>query len=193
MSNDSINNQDFKALELLFDRRSRFERMAMLYVRDREVARDLMMESFKYFWEHRHEIDLSGNIEAYMYRVVRNKCLDWLQREQLRRRMESTLQSDAEFEIQMRISTLQAFDPDWLFDRELQAHVRRSIAALPEKTRQIFIMSRRDNLTYQEIADKMDVSVKTVEFHISKALRLLHKDLDDTLLLFIFLFMESVA
>lgn len=173
-------------LEQLFEKRKRFERFAVLYVRDAEVARDIMMDSFKYLLEHIEGIDTTGNMEAYMFRVVKNKCLDWLQREQIRQTAESVLQRDAEFEIEMRIATLRAFDPDWLYNAELRARIKRAVNRLPEKTRKVFIMSRHDEKTYQEISEALDVSVKTVEFHISKALLALRTELGDTAMMCLF-------
>ena len=187
MSFEQPHIKDTRVLELLFEKRRRFEHFALLYVRDSEVARDIMMDSFRYMLEHIGDIDTTGNIEAYMFRVVKNKCLDWLQREQIRRAAENALQRDAEFEIEMRIATLRAFDPDWLYDNELRARIRVAVERLPEKTRRVFLMSRRDDMSYREISDALDVSVKAVEFHISKALHSLRTDLGDSLLMVLLL------
>lgn len=178
---------DWRMLERLFEKRHRFERFSMLYVHDREVARDIMMDSFRYFMEHIADIDTGGNIEAYMFRVVKNKCLDWLQRERIRQSVEHTMQKDAEFELNMRLVTLRAFDPDWLYDVELRGRIQNAIDNLPEKTRRIFLMSRHDNMTYQQISNALDISVKTVEFHISKALSLLRVSLGDMLMVYLFI------
>ena len=188
MSNNRENKSKFSVLELLFEKRKKFERFATLYVRDTEIARDIMMDSFKYVLENIDTIDANGNIEAYMFRVVQNKSLDWLKREQIRLQAENSMRTDAEFEISMRIATLQAFDPDWMYDNELQARVRAAMAKLPDRTRQIFLMNRNDDLPYKEIAERLGVSTKTIEFHITKALRSLRTDLGDTLLIYIFLF-----
>ena len=169
--------KDWELLERLFEKRRHFERFALLYVHDPEIARDIMMDSFRYFMEHIGDIDTSGNIEGYMFKVVKNKCLDWLQRERIRQNVEDAIQRDAEFEVEMRIATLRAFDPDWLYDAELRARIDRALNRLPEKTRKIFMMSRRDSMSYQEISEALDISVKTVEFHISKALSILRNEL----------------
>ena len=184
---------DYSFIEELFERRKRFERFAMLYVTDPETARDIMMDSFRYVWEHRHSIDTTGNVEAYMFCVVRNKCLDHLQREQTRRRTENDIQNDAEFEINMRIATLKAFNPQWLYDQDTRAQVAKALARLPEKTRRIFLMSRRDEMTYQQIADTLGVSVKTVEFHISKALKSLRTDLGPLMALLMLLLIDQTS
>lgn len=181
---DSENNDNIRLIASLFENRHKFERLALLYVHDSEVARDIVMDSFRYLMEHIDDIDTSGNVEGYMFRVVKNKCLDWLQRERIRQSVENVLQRDAEFEIDMRIATLRAFDPDWLYDEDLRNYIFAAIERLPEKTRRIFLMSRHDNLSYKDISIRLNVSVKTVEFHISKALSLLRTDLGDKIMIY---------
>ena len=78
----------------------------------------------------------------------------------------------------MRISSLEACEPETLFSNEVQELVNQALAKLPEKSRHIFIMSRYEGKNYQTIAN---LSVKSIEFHISKALNLLRKELKDYL------------
>ncbi len=83
----------------------------------------------------------------------------------------------------MSIATLQAFDPDWLYDKDLQRRFREALDDMPEATRRIFMMSRIENKTYAEIAAETGVSVKTVEYRISSALRLLRGRFGDIYLI----------
>lgn len=166
-----------EAIEKLFVSRKRFERFAMLYTRDLNQAQDMVMESFTYMWEHRDSIDFGANVEAYMFNVVKHKCLDWLDRRLVRLNAEEKIKTDAMWELEMNIATLRAFDPAWLYDEDITALVREAMERLPEKTRTIFMMSRFDDRTYAEIAEEMGLSVKSVEFHISKALRELRSNL----------------
>lgn len=168
-----------EVFERLFLSRKRFERFALLYVPDASEVQDILMESYAYMWEHRSELDLSGNLEAYMFNVVKHKCLDWLSHLNVRRNAESRMADDAQWELDMSIATLRAFDPAWLYDTDIRERISKSLASLPDSTRRIFMMSRVENLTYREIADATGLSVKSVEFHISKALRTLRGDLGD--------------
>lgn len=79
----------------------------------------------------------------------------------------------------MSIATLQAFDPEWLYAEEVRQRFTAAMAELPDTTRQMFLMSRIENKTYAEIASEFEVSVKTVEYRISAALRLLHDRFGD--------------
>ena len=167
----------------LFEKRNRFERFAALYIHDAETVRDIVMDSYHYMWERRESLDMGGNVEAYMYSMVKNRCLDHLQRLTVRQSVEEKMMTDAEWELQMNITTLKAFDPTWLYDSELTERIRQAVDRLPERTRLIFTMSRQREMTYAEIATELQVSVKTVEFHITRALRALRADLGDLFLL----------
>lgn len=174
-------------IERLFAARKRFERFALLYVRDGHTVQDILMECYAYVWEHRDEIDLSGNVEAYMFTMIKHKCLDHLLHLSRRQGVEEQLSSDARWELDMSITTLRAFDPLWIYDKEVRARIEKAIASLPENTRRIFVMNRVDGMTYREIAESLGISVKTVEAHISKALKTLRGSLGDYYMVLIFL------
>ena len=83
------------------------------------------------------------------------------------------------WELSTRIASLEDFEPSDLFTDEIRHLVARALAALPEQTRRVFLMSRRENLSHREIAERLGITVKGVEFHITKAnkqLRALLKD-----------------
>lgn len=82
-------------------------------------------------------------------------------------------------ELALRISTLEACDPDKLFCDEIQALVQEAISELPPTSREVFILSRMKNLPNKEIALRLDISVKTVEFHITRSLKQLRVRLKD--------------
>lgn len=166
-------------IERLFGSRKRFERFALLYVHDVHAVQDILMECYAYVWEHRDNIDLTDNVEAYMLTMIKHRCLDYLQRQIHRNGVHDIIATDARWELEMSIATLRAFEPSWLFDQEVKDRVKAALEALPERTRRIFIMSRNDGLSYREIADLTGVSIKTVEAHISRALRALRADLGD--------------
>ena len=85
----------------------------------------------------------------------------------------------------LKITTLEACDPEELFSSEAQRLIDETLESLPEKTRTIFIMSRYENKTHKEIAEHLGLSTKSIEFHISKALGVLRKRLKDYLPFFL--------
>ena len=134
-----------------------------------------------YYGEIRHRLEEVKDIPLYILVTLKNKCLDYLQRERTWNNIAENLLSNKEWELQMRISSLEACEPETLFSNEVQELVNQALAKLPEKSRHIFIMSRYEGKNYQTIAKETNLSVKSIEFHISKALNLLRKELKDYL------------
>ena len=173
---------DIKRFNNIFvTHRDRYIRFAYSYTYNQETAEDLVTESLMYYWENRHRLEEVKDIPLYILVTLKNKCLDYLQRERTWNNIAENLLSNKEWELQMRISSLEACEPETLFKNEVQELVNQALAKLPEKSRHIFIMSRYEGKNYQTIAKETNLSVKSIEFHISKALNLLRKELKDYL------------
>ena len=171
---------DIKRFNNIFvTHRDRYIRFAYSYTYNQETAEDLVTESLMYYWENRHRLEEVKDIPLYILVTLKNKCLDYLQRERTWNNIAENLLSNKEWELQMRISSLEACEPETLFSNEVQELVNQALAKLPEKSRHIFIMSRYEGKNYQTIAKETNLSVKSIEFHISKALNLLRKELKD--------------
>lgn len=167
--------------------RTRYIRFAYSYTHNQEAAEDLVTESLMYYWENRERLQEVKDVPLYILVTLKNKCLDYLQRERTWSDIAENLLSNREWELQMRISTLEACEPEALLSHEVQDLIDKALAKLPEKSSQIFMMSRYEGKNYQTIAQEMRLSVKSVEFHISKALNLLRKELKDYLPVLLFL------
>ncbi|WP_455584585.1 RNA polymerase sigma-70 factor [Bacteroides sp.] len=184
-----INTPDLITFNQLFNEyKGRFIRFSQTYVRDIAVAEDIVIDSLVYYWENRQRLDENTNIPAYVLTVIKHKCLNYLQQQQLHKDIEQSIQSHAEWELSTRIATLEACNPDELFNAEAMEIVNRTLARLPSRTREIFIMSRMQNMSHKEIAAKLDITTKGVEFHIGKALKELRISLKDYLPVFLYLF-----
>ena len=133
----------------------------------------------KYAVRHRSEEDR---------RIVKNKCLNHLRSQGVRLRAAEDIHSHGARMLRTRISTLEACNPEELFSEEARRLVNETLDRLPEKTRAIFIRSRFDGKSYKEIAAEMGVTVKSVEFEVSKAMKILRVVLKDYLAYFIFWF-----
>lgn len=181
---------DLKLFNQLFQNyQNRFIRFAYNYVRDLSIAEDYVMESFMYYWENRNSLDPHSNAPAYILTVIKHKCLNHMKREQLHQGATDKMQELADWELNTRISTLQACNPEELFSVEIQKIVDETLNMLPDRTRIIFTMSRYQNKSHKEIAQEFEISTKGVEFHIDKALKTLRKSLKDYFSVFIYLFM----
>lgn len=180
---------DLKAFNQLFtDYQGRFIRFANTYVRDIAVAEDFTIEALMYYWENRHTLAADSNVSAYILTIIKNKCLNYLQHLQVREDVNEQLLNHATWELSMRISTLDACNPEELFTAEAQEIVNKTLATLPEQTRVVFVMSRYENKSHKEIAEVLGITTKGVEYHISKALKKLHTNLKDYYPVFLFLF-----
>ena len=107
--------------EIYREYKARFIYFAWTYVRDEFIAEDLVVESFMYYWENRRTLVNQLNIPAYILTVIKNKCLNYLQREKIRENVERNLQNRDMWELQLRIATLEACNPEMLFSKELPA------------------------------------------------------------------------
>jgi RNA polymerase sigma-70 factor (ECF subfamily) len=123
-------------------------------------------------WQRRHMVDASAPLKAYLLRAVRNRALNHLRHARVRRDSESDVEATYG-------APLGADQP--IVARELAEAVRQAAAALPPRCRAVFELSRADGLTYAEIAQALDISEKTVEAQMGKALRILRERLADWL------------
>ena len=157
----------------------RFIHFAFGYVKEVETAEDFVSDAFTTYWENKENLLSNTNPQAYILAIIKNKCLNYLQHQQVHFRVTAELKEHDEWLRQTKISTLEACDPDFLFSEEIQEIIDNTLKKLPQKTRQIFSLSRQQGLTYKEIAEKTHLNQKTIEFHVSKALSLLRLSLKD--------------
>mgnify|MGYP000966783866 CR=1 FL=1 len=180
---------DIKGFNSLFNEYyRRFIYFAIGYVKEEEIAEDFVSEAFTSYWENKESLLRDTNPPAYILTVIKNKCLNYLRHQQIHQRVSEELREHSEWLCQTKISTLEACDPEQLFSDEMKQIINETLNKLPEKTRQIFFLSRNHGFTYKEIAEKTNLSQKTIEFHISKALQQLRITLKDFLMFFVFIF-----
>jgi RNA polymerase sigma-70 factor (ECF subfamily) len=167
--------------KLYTDYRLRFIRFAQTYIPDTSMAEDVVMEALEYYWEHRKEIRNDESIPSYLLTVIKHKCLNYLRQERFHIEKNNSLSELALWELDFKISALSACDPYELYRNEVQELVINTLKKLSPKTRQIFLMNRYGDLSYPDIAKHLAINQKTVEYHISKVLKLLRSVLKDYL------------
>lgn len=163
------------------ENQEKFVSFAYSYTRDKATAEDIFMESMISLWENRERWEKDSNMHALLLTIIKNKSLNFLEHEQVRLRAEETINTHKQRELDLRISTLDACEPETIFDTEIQRIVYHALKQLPEQSRHIFILSRYHDTPNREIAQQLGISVKSVEFHITKALKLLRLELKDYL------------
>ena len=170
--------------------KERFTHFARTYVNDDMIAEDIVVESLMYYWENRKTLDAHSNVLAYILTVVKHKCLDHLRRLRLQEDFAAHMQENETRKLNLRIATLEACDPERIFSDELQSLVDKALASLSEQARNVFIRSRYYDQSHKEIAEALGISTKTVEFHITKTLKVLRITLKDYLPVFMLFMMK---
>ncbi|SHO64554.1 RNA polymerase sigma-70 factor [Algoriphagus zhangzhouensis] len=169
-----IQKGDMQAFERVFkEHYDGLCRFANSYLLDVDEAEEVVQGTFIGFWEKRENLQIETSLKAYLYRSVRNSCLNEIKRQKVR-------QVHAQAVLQEEVQVAEASDHDAL-KMELEDRIHHAIQKLPEQCRLIFKMSRFEELKYQEIADQLGLSIKTVENQIGKALKVLREQLKDYL------------
>jgi len=150
---------------------------AYTMLQDEGAAEEIVQTVFLKLWESRNRMTIHTSLRAYLYRSVYHESLNYLKHKKVQRKyMEEAM---------IEHKRQQAMDDE--SDKELQRQLQQALRRLPEKCRTVFQLSRFEELKYQEIADELGISLKTVEAHMAKALRLLRLGLADFLPLLIVL------
>ena len=168
---EKIRQGDRRAFKALFE--SYYEglcRFAESQINDPEAAEGLVQDLFLDLWRRRRRWAPRGALRAYLFGAVRNKTIKRIRRRQVRRRWKRQEQE--------KDAPRGANPVDDFQHRELKRAMQDGVSALPERRRQVYVLSRRHGLTYREIADAMDISPKTVENQMVKALKFLRKRLN---------------
>lgn len=172
------NQLDKKSFEELF--RKYFSHLcsfAQKYVHDLDESKDIVHHVFINLWQKREEVDTQTSLKSYLFTAVHNRCLNYI------RDRKKIVQFDAPIHESDLGAYLQT--RDYLVSSETEDRINRALDDLPEKCREIFMMNRFDNLKYREIAEKLNISVKTVETQMSRALKALRATLSDLIVILI--------
>ena len=178
-----LQQRDGKAFEQVF--KTHFKNLhgyAISILQDEVMAEDMVQNVFYKVWERSEHINISGPIAAYLYRAVNNESLNHLKHKKER--------AEHQMFVVHKGETGQGPASDTIQLKELQAKLREALQELPEQCRTVFQLSRFESLRYREIAERLGISVKTVENHMGKALKTLRTKLADFLVL-ILLFINS--
>jgi len=140
-------------------------------LKDYDLAKDIVHEAFAKLWENRYNISTQGNVKAYLYRTVYNLSINYIRDNKKLQSTENTADSQLGHEnFEYKLEFL-----------EMEQAVINAINSMPAKMKKVFVLSRYDGLKYREIAEKLSISIKTVEVHISNALKFLRKRLKNYL------------
>ena len=147
-------------------------RFAKEFVMSEEDAENITQDVFADLWEKRESMDHIENINAYLFRLVRNRCLDYLKHKVFEQKYVENVQASFEVELNLKMQSLDRFDVLDIYEgNEMEKLVREAINSLPKKCRAIFLLSRMGGLKYREISERLGISVNTVECQMGIALK----------------------
>lgn len=148
---------------------------ANMLLKDLDAAEEVVQSMFLKLWEKRHLLDVQTSIKAYLYKCVYNDSLNLMKHEQVKNKYQDFSLHTMNTEHEAASNKVEL--------SELQRQLQHALNALPEQCRIIFQMSRFEELKYKEIAERLGISIKTVENQMGKALKILRLKLVDFLVL----------
>jgi RNA polymerase sigma-70 factor (ECF subfamily) len=132
-----------------------------------EDGEEIVQDLFFQVWEKRQQLHITSSLKSYLYRSVRNRCLNFIKHQKVREKYRQEA-------IQQFSEAVKETDEE---SPELAEKIQNAIASLPARCREVFELSRFEGLKYREIADVMEISPKTVEVQMGKALKTLREEL----------------
>ena len=162
----NTNQPDFRnpiGLKVLYEQYSpRLFKFCLSFVKDEQAAKEVVQEVFVTIWEKRNSIEIKGNLEAYLVKLAKFKMIDNYRSTQRLEKLYATLEVN---------KTSEPTPEDHAVFENTKKQVLSTFKELPKKAQKIFFLSRKKGLTNKQIAQNLDVSEKTVEYHIKNSLK----------------------
>jgi RNA polymerase sigma-70 factor (ECF subfamily) len=143
---------------------------ARQFLNDSELAEETVQDMFVKIWEKRDMLNIDSSVKHYLFRSVRNHCLNQIQHDKIKKQYATMVLESAHQEIN---------GDQYFLEVDLIQRIEKSIDSLPPKRKEIFRLSREQGMKYKEIAETLNISVKTVEAQMGLALKHLREELKD--------------
>jgi len=175
---EELKHGDKKAYSLLFNKY--YKNLVLFggnFLQNKQLCEDIVQSIFLKLWKDRESLDIQTSLKSFLLRSVQNSCLDELRHKGVVREHES---------YSLTFGASDDMDTDkYVLYSDLQAHLEAALIKLPAACREAFEMNRLEGLKYREIAERLNVSERTVEVRIGKALSLLRDHLKEFLVFFL--------
>lgn len=144
------------------------------YLNDYEATQEVVQEVFFNIWKNRSDLDANKSITSYLFQLAKNKSLNIIKHSQVKDKYLNVIKT-----AYLAGDFIDSHDS--LLAKEIEMKTQKVIDSLPEQCRKIFLMSRHEGKKHKEIAEELDISVKTVETQIGRALNVFRKELREYL------------
>jgi RNA polymerase sigma-70 factor (ECF subfamily) len=179
---ESFKEGDETAFTYFYDKYfRRITSFSVQFIYDQDEAENLAQEAFLHLWQTRETVESINGIQSFLYTYAKSKCLNMIRHNKVKDKFKNDVLNQKERELDIEILNSVQFDTLEL--TELERLIQESISDLPPKTREVFIKKRFENKKNAEIAEEMQVTLKAVEAHMTKALKILKTKLSDYLFL----------
>ena len=174
---------DIKAFEVLF--KGYYVKLVFFankFLNNMEGAEEIVSDTFTYLWEQKAEINITTSTNAYLYKMVQNRCLNYIKHKKIENEYVNYLSKNN------LLADFYRTQSEPFLHKELQEQIGKAINELPERCREIFKMSRFEHLKNREIAEQLNISPKTVERQMTIALEKMRHYLQHLFLITAFFF-----
>lgn len=166
-----VHESDEVAFEILYKRYYvQLVGFSWRYSKSKAVSEELVQDFFAELWENADLLNLTNSIRAYFYKAIRNSSLNYIKHEKVREKYDPEWMS-------MKKETVMPEIEDKFREQRIREAIKKAVESLPERSRMTYKLHRYDGLTYEEIAEVMGVSVKTVESQMTRSLKILRSQL----------------
>lgn len=176
MQTSDFNTEDHRKLENIEQFETLFKsyyptlcHYAVKYVKTNEQAEEIVQELFFQLWKNRKHLNIHSSLNAYLYKSTYLNCMDWLRKNKVRNSYQHNKMQNA----------TNVFMDTTVEEKEIHQIIQDTLTDMPDRVREIFKLSRYKGLKYQEIANQLSISVKTVEANMGRALKLFRTNLKD--------------
>lgn len=152
--------------------------IANQYLKNKHLAEEVVGDVFMHLWERKADIQISTSVKAYLVRSVQNRCFNYLEHSKVEERLRHKIEKESDFP---GIAESNDYPLGSLYEKELTSLIKQAINSLPEQCRKIFLLSRDEELTYEEISQRLNISVNTIKTQIKISLSKLRESLKDYL------------
>jgi RNA polymerase sigma-70 factor (ECF subfamily) len=148
------------------------------YLKDKFLAEEVVGDVFLHYWEKYDEITITTSCKAYLVRAVQNRCLNHIEHGRVEEKIKQKIETESTL---LGLAESSDYPLGSLYEKELASLIYQSMNSLPDQCRKIFMLSRDEGLTYEEISQKLNISVNTTKTQMKIALSKLRELLKDYL------------
>lgn len=166
----------------------KMKRFAQEYVISEQDAENIVQDMFAELWEKREMLADQTIRIAYLFTIIKNKCLNYLRHKTITEEASNKIQEEYYITLRMNLDSLEAFEQQIFSDQDIEDLINRALDSLPAKCKEIFIMNKLEGKKQEQIATELNLSVNTVRNQIGIAYKKLRNELKDYFPLWLFLF-----